>query len=618
MKSLITQEDLLRVKDIAEHITDSPIGFGRPISDRKSWEEAASNHELYSVIKKAEEKLKLPLPPMTDEVFLRYSRIGDRQVCDNLNAERCYRIETYVLAECLENNGRFLAGLEEVIRSICNQKTWVLTSHDPELDNFYGRDITIDLMSSALAFRLATAVYVLEDRLTDELRNLVRENIQWRVFEPFEQMLNGEREPYAWLKQKTNNWNACCLAGVVGAAMSLIDSREKRAFYAMAYEKFIVAYLNGFTEDGYCSEGLHYWGYGFGHFIAGIEIVKLATSGYLDIFQWDRVVKPALFGARTGITDKIYPSIGDCAYEHMPDARCMAYVSKRLDLNLTNWERHRAVKSHEGRLYESMLFAFGSFQKPENDKRISQEFFGKRTWFDQAGLFIGRNRGDGLSIAVKGGHNHEHHNHNDVGSFIVVSKGVQLIADLGISVYDSKTFSDQRYESQILNSSGHSVPKIAGRLQSPSGFVRDLEPSEITDRAILTEKSFRDDTDILTFDLKSLYEVASLKKMNRHYRYERDGQGKLTVTDDFAFEKNEKYESILTTYGECKVIDSNTMEIHRLNEKLTISICADGSEIEIFTESIEGRLRYEKEKPLRICIRFKEHLKEGKLILTMK
>ena len=57
---------------------------------------------------------------------------------------------------------------------------------------------------------------------------------------------------------------------------------------------------------------------------------------------------------------------------------------------------------------------------------------------------------------MKGGHNAEQHNHNDVGSFIVALGHSTPLVDPGAEVYTGRTFSRRRYDSNVLNSFGHS------------------------------------------------------------------------------------------------------------------------------------------------------------------
>jgi hypothetical protein len=73
----------------------------------------------------------------------------------------------------------------------------------------------------------------------------------------------------------------------------------------------------------------------------------------------------------------------------------------------------------------------------------------------------------GLTLAVKGGHNGEHHNHNDVGSFVVASDGVPVIVDAGRPTYTAQTFGPDRYSIWTMQSGWHNVPVIAGGEQLP-------------------------------------------------------------------------------------------------------------------------------------------------------
>ena len=41
---------------------------------------------------------------------------------------------------------------------------------------------------------------------------------------------------------------------------------------------------NGFTREGYCQEGISYWNYGYGRFLALGLTVRAATGGKVDFF----------------------------------------------------------------------------------------------------------------------------------------------------------------------------------------------------------------------------------------------------------------------------------------------------------------------------------------------
>ena len=69
------------------------------------------------------------------------------------------------------------------------------------------------------------------------------------------------------------------------------------------------------------------------------------------------------------------------------------------------------------------------------------------------------------TAAMKGGHNEESHNHNDVGSFLLSVNGQMQVVDAGNMVYTAKTFSSSRYELWNCRSAYHKVPIIGGHEQ---------------------------------------------------------------------------------------------------------------------------------------------------------
>jgi hypothetical protein len=82
----------------------------------------------------------------------------------------------------------------------------------------------------------------------------------------------------------------------------------------------------------------------------------------------------------------------------------------------------------------------------------------------------------GLTLAAKGGHNGEHHNHNDVGSVVVALNGVPVFVDAGRPTYTAQTFGPDRYEIWTMQSSWHNVPEIRDAQQATgsSHAARDV------------------------------------------------------------------------------------------------------------------------------------------------
>ncbi len=168
-------------------------------------------------------------------------------------------------------------------------------------------------------------------------------------------MIEGKQSLY-WLAAQ-HNWNSVCLAGVTGAALALLDSREERAFYILAAEKYSMNFLKGFTPDGYCGEGTGYWNYGFGHYVYLAEEIRLATGGRIDLLARKEALAPASFGARFEVLDGVYPPFADSSPGARPSARIMDFLNERLGFGLPSAGSER-VRLGGGSLAEGLMYLF--------------------------------------------------------------------------------------------------------------------------------------------------------------------------------------------------------------------------------------------------------------------
>ena len=503
------------------------------------------------------------------------------------------------MAECLENNGRFIPAFEEIVRVLCSERTWVMPAHDRNLTNFNGTGIDIDLGSSALAWSLTTADYLLADKLSLKTHRLIRDNLDRRVFEPYQDMVLGKRQKNWWLTG-TNNWNAVCLANVTGSALAVIDSPRQRAFFIAAAENYSKHFLEGFTDDGYCSEGLGYWNYGFGYYVMLSEMIYQATNGKVDLLQDNKVKQAAKFGANIEIINDVYPAFADCSINAKPSSRLMYFVSRRFGLALRSWEQIDPV-SAGGSLYQSMMYSFPNSASRALLTQGPSQGPGIRSWFEQAGVLISRpgpNSSSRLAVALKGGHNQEHHNHNDVGSFVVVLDDKPMLLDPGGEIYTARTFSSRRYESNVLNSFGHPVPIVAGKLQQTGRNARGR----------VVSRSFTDSTDTLVLDISSAYDVPQLKKLERKFVYSRIGSGSLCVTDEVTFSRPCDFGTALITFDSCAVrhpaekqSSPSSLIVYDPEKALQVDIKVTGANFKIQPETIQENVSARKQ-PTRLGI----------------
>jgi len=607
-----------RVAEYEKMLPAEPSGPGPTIRDRDSWNALAKHFDAERIVRDAEKLLKTPMPELTDELYLDYSRTGNRDHCQAVIFNRQDRVSTLVMAECFENQGRFLSGIADAIRSICGEKTWVFPAHDGGLRNFKGEVVEIDLNSSYYSWNMALAAYWLGDKLAPESRKLLAENLERRTFTPFTRMLSGQQPAIWWLTAKMN-WNSVCLAGVTGAALASIDSPKRRAFFAASAEKYSQYSLEGFTPDGYCSEGLGYWNYGFGHYVMLAETLRQATGGKVDLLAAERIKPIALYAQRLEILPGIYPAFADSHVDAKPDPRLMAFLENRFKLGGRGQAgdkkpaddkqtARRLELGSRSRLFEAAIFVFPEcLEQAGAASRTSA--LPLRDWFSDAGILICRPKPGSphaLGAALKGGHNAENHNHNDVGSFVVAIAGGTPILDPGSEVYTGRTFGPNRYQSDVLNSFGHPVPRVAGMLQE-TGYQA---------RAKIIQTEFTDDADTYVMDISSAYKVKGLKKLERTFTFSRRGEGKLTVADQFAFDRPQNFGTALITFSKWREAGPNRLEMGEGAQAVEAAISATGGKVRIDSQDIKEDLPGHR-IPIRLGIDFTEPVPQGTITVTI-
>jgi hypothetical protein len=602
--------DPARIEQLVRLLPESPAGVGPIIRDRQAWTQVAQAPDFAAIVDQAVPLLTKPIPEWSDEFFAECARVADRKRSGPVLGDRRSRFGILTLAECIENRGRFLPAIETAIRAVCAETTWLQPAHDRDLRNIRKEVIEIDLTASASAWNLATACYWLGDRLSPPTRQLVRDELDRRIFRPFESMVT-EGKPRLWWLKTTSNWNAVCLAGVTGTALTAIDDRTRRAFFLAATEKYIQNFMSGFTADGYCSEGLGYWCYGFGNYVKLAEMVYQATAGHMDLLDNPKAELVAHFGRRVEILPGIYPAFADCGVDRQPNTRLMAYLSRRFGMGLKKFEASGLLLASGliTDLPELGIYGFpnaATRRPPATPSSTSQPL---RDWFPDAGMLIARpapDRPHALGAAMKGGHNDEHHNHNDVGTFVVALGKSTPLVDPGAERYGERTFTNRRYESNVLNSYGHSVPRVAGTLQKPGRQYA----------ATVLAADFSDRQDKLVLDIRAAYEVQALRKLHRTFVFSREGPGRLTVIDEVAFDPPQSFGTALITFLDHQQTAPGQLLIGQGSDAVRVDVAVEGGTIRFTSEKIQEDLPTPT-LPTRIGIDLQQPTKSATITLTI-
>lgn len=570
-----------RVREIAAMLPEKPQGIGVTYKDRGYWESMKKDPKAKEWLEEAAAMVKKPMPPFVDSLYLHLNATNVRLPGEKMMNARYNYVFKLVLAECLENKGRYMRAIENGIIALCNQNPWSIPAHDRSLQNYNGTDYYVDLVVATAGNSLAQCVYMLGDKLSMETRARVQCAFREKVFRPIRRCLE-ETKPFYWFTV-TNNWNSVCLAGVTGAALTLLTDKEERAYFVAAAEKYHEYGMKGYADDGYCSEGVGYYNYGFRAYILLREEVCRATQGKIDFFRVPKFARIARYGKNIQMLNGVCPAYSDCRIGLSPDWFIANYCDNVLG-TAPYYEKYNFPTGGNLSLNFIEMFPRQAWKMDLTDEireALRAETDPLHSYYEQAGILVARPVANGacrMAVSVKGGHNAENHNHNDVGSY-AVSLGKETMAgdQGGPFSYPGDYFNrDAAEKYKIKGSYGHPVPVIDGVMQKTGKQAR----------GIIVDKQFTDTKDLFRIDYTSAYVVPDLSRLVRTFTYDRSGAGSFTVNDDFTAQSPVRFETALTTAAAWKVIDGKHIELTCGDEQMIVTIDASGP-VEFTSEVIE-------------------------------
>ncbi len=452
--------------------------------DREGWE-AISPVIRRQIIDRAERYAQQSIPPLPATLYLEYKRNGDRNRYQRPWSERRYMLNTMVIAECLQAEGRFLDPITDIIWAICEESSWTLPAHigaqKLRTDLPDTTEPIVALFSAETANCLAWTHYLLKDHL-DMVSPLtsarIEREIKQRILTPYLQ-----RDDFGWMGfgtrargQRPNNWNPWINSNVLTATL-LIETDAKRRIQLVgkvlgSLDNFYVPY----PSDGSCDEGPSYWGRAGASMFDCLELLFCASDGRIDLFDEPSIGEMGRFIYRTHIVDDYFVNVGDCSGRlgiyrdvvhrygrRIGDPQMQALAACNVDPNslLANRSAFRSL----GRTLYAVFNTSGLAEARTDSAPLVRD-----VWLghEDMQLMVARDAegsADGLYVACWGGHNGQSHNHNDVGNFILFANGRPFIIDAGKPTYTRQTFSSDRYKIWSMQSAWHNVPTVNGAMQ---------------------------------------------------------------------------------------------------------------------------------------------------------
>jgi len=120
---------------------------------------------------------------------------------------------------------------------------------------------------------------------------------------------------------------------------------------------------------------------------------------------------------------------------------------------------------------------------------------------------------------------------------------------------------------------------------------------------------------MVTFDLKSAYDVPSLTRLERTFTYSRGGGGSLLVTDHVEFSEPQSYEGALITLGKYKEQGKGELLFTDGKQSLRVKLDTGGNAYQLSSEEIKEDAPV---KPTRVGIKLTSPVKSATVSMLIE
>ena len=511
-----------------------------PKAGEPGWK-ALPEEKKQEILRWGREAMEAGYPQLLATQFMRFARDGNRKAWENPYFARRKALMGAAFAECIVHDAAQLDFIIDGLWLICEETTWILSAHNnkgnpgdalellPEKTNPY-----IDLFAAQTADTVSAVCWLLGDRLnnlTPRICRRVMHELQERIFTPF-----MHQDDFWWMGQtrkELNNWTPWILSNILKAAQYAIkDDLYLRELVTKCCQ-ILDRYLACLPEDGGCDEGTAYWNMAGGSLLDCLESLRELSGGKLDFYDVPKIREFGLFPLRSHVAGPWYWNFADCDARPILDGERVYTFSRRIgskELMQLGCFIGARLMPRDTPQANRVLHALFTKMEPGTDP-------GPRDRVDLPDLQVYARTSGKMYTVIKGGHNGESHNHNDIGTFIIYVEGNPVIVDAGNMVYTRKTFSEERYTLWNTRSMYHNVPLIGKNGEQHVG--ESYRASDV-----------RMEGDTLTMHLEKAYpDALGVRKLLRTACF-RDG---FSLTDEIELENARPVTWVFMTYAKPEI-----------------------------------------------------------------
>lgn len=538
-------------------------------TDRSFWDAIPSEVKT-NWIAAAEQVAQEDWKALSVTQFMDYVRNGNRTRYEAVLFARRSRVATLLLAELLENKGRFTDELLDGVWLILEETYWGVPAHLPGTGLPDVQDPIVDLFAAQTGNLLSWVHYFMKtdfDTINPLINQRIYTEINNKLLKPY--LL---RNDFWWMGLRSdrtvvNNWNPWINSNILSAALFFADDTHRATIVnkvLLTLDRFLMPYPN----DGGCDEGPGYWGHAAGSLFDALEHLYAATNGKINYYDHPLIQNMAKYVYRASITPDFVVNFADASAKASFSGGLVYRFGKRINdsdmmaFGAYYYNRSQSLKRSQGwdlfRLVSDMV-VHQELKKSEGKPILVED-----VWLPALQVMAARSQANevkGYYLAAKGGHNNESHNHNDVGQFIFFKDGQPILVDAGVGNYTAKTFSKDRYTIWTMVSEYHNLPSIGKNTQQPG---RQYAAKQVAYQADSEKAQFE-------LDIAGTYaDDAGIQTWKRKLTLDR--KTGLELSENFSFSKTVDFFT-LNLITPCKVDISQTGKIQFLEFQTGKVLC---------------------------------------------
>ncbi len=435
--------------------------------------QAADTLNVRSYVDRGEAYLGKPWTVLPVTEFARFRRDGNRVGYERKVFARRRQLAVLAMAEIIERKGRFVNDIIDGLEAMMEEPFWGIPAHyGPSVPVYSSQPV--DLFNAEAASLIAWIGHELRpelDKFSPQLHQKIEKEIKYRILD----RALGSND---WWKKAGMNWNTWICSNWLTCVMLYERDSTRRHSAVQEIEGCMRAFIDLYPDDGGCDEGTGYWDRAAASLFDCLNIMRTLRDDSLmtDIsildYKKEKVARMGAYIYNMYIGNGYDVNFADAHTNksvaqlnvlwpfalYLDDKQMQGYaawIAKEKDF----WHNPAALYASESN-YPVLGRELTLLKNVDKLAQVEPVEPHNEAWLSD--LQIATMRSKSFFVAMKGGHNGESHNHNDVGSYIVYADGEPLLIDCGVGEYTQTTFSNNRYSIWTMQSGYHNLPQING------------------------------------------------------------------------------------------------------------------------------------------------------------